>query len=94
MFQFFVINADSEFTFVECEGATELEAMKLLAYKIVNQYYEAWEYEVDLYKRDVKDVMNAENISTIQELMKSFQVEVFSAYDNQVSLKEFRAPGL
>jgi hypothetical protein len=38
--------------------------------------------------------MNAESISTIQELMKSFQFEVFSAYDNQMSLKEFRTPGL
>jgi hypothetical protein len=40
MFQFFVINANSEFTFAECEGATELEAMKLLAYKIINQTHE------------------------------------------------------
>lgn len=94
MFQFFVINTNSKFAFVECEGATELEAMRLLAYKIVNQCYEAWEYEADLYKRDVTDVMNAENITAIQELIKSFQIEIFSAYDNQVSLKDLRTPGL
>lgn len=94
MFQFFVVNPDSEFTFVECEGATELEAMKLLGIKVIQQCYEAWEYEKALFEQDVKEALDAENITTIQELMKSFQVEVFSAYDNQVSLKEFQTPGL
>lgn len=94
MFQFFVVNPDSEFTFVECEGATELEAMKLLAIRVIQQCYEAWVYDRGIFEQDVKEALDAENITTIQELMKSFQVEVFSAYDNQVSLKEFRTPGL
>ena len=91
---FFVINAGSEFAFVECEGATELKAMRLLALKIILECYEAWDYERALFEQDVRAILDAENITAIQELMKSFQIEVFSAYKNKVSLEEFQTPGL